>query len=87
VEWKKEQFSWNLIACCPSKRTGIPVTEHFVLPSKPIFPNESEAKYAAVRRAERIESIRRAVQSGVYRIPGELIARRMIDRHLYAAIQ
>jgi hypothetical protein len=87
VERKKRTISLESYRLLPSKRTGIPVTEHFVLPSKSLFPNESEAKYAAARRTERIESIRRAVQAGVYRIPGELVARRMIDRHLYATIQ
>jgi anti-sigma28 factor (negative regulator of flagellin synthesis) len=71
----------------PSQRTETPVTEHLMAASKSCSTIQSEAQSCQDLRAERIETIRLAVQAGTYWIPGELIACRMIEWHLRASIQ
>jgi anti-sigma28 factor (negative regulator of flagellin synthesis) len=71
----------------PSQRTETPVTKHLIVASQSCSNIHPKAQSCQDLRAERIETIRLAVQSGTYWIPGELIARRMIERHLRTSIQ
>jgi anti-sigma28 factor (negative regulator of flagellin synthesis) len=70
----------------PSQRTDNPVTEHSIVASKSCTTLQPKAQSCQELREDKIETIRLAVQAGTYWIPGELIARRMIERHLRTSI-
>ena len=62
------------------------MSEHIILASQSLFPNESEARALAEQRAVRIETIRHAIQAGQYHVSGEMVAHAIINRHLYASV-
>ena len=63
------------------------MSEHIILTSQSLFPNESEARAMAEQRAVRIETIRHAIQAGEYHVSGEIVARAIINRCLYSSVQ